>query len=138
MAFPILAAIPVISEAVSGILDRFIPNAEEKAKAERELMSTVTTAVLANANAQIDVNKAEAASGNWFASSWRPLCGYVCALALAWQYLILPVMSWTLVYFNYSWMPPVISLDEHLWELLFGLLGMGGLRTLEKVKGVAK
>lgn len=64
-------------------------------------------------------------------SGWRPAIGWVCALAMGYQYLLRPF----LVAFN-----PVLAfpgLDDNLWQLLAGMLGLGGLRTFEKVNGVA-
>lgn len=139
MALPaIIGAIPTVVNGLNGILDRFIPNKEEAAKAEREIISSVTAGIMENANKQIEVNTAEANSGNWFAAGWRPLIGYVCGLALFWNYCFLPICSWALVMMNIGVVPPIIPLDGNLWELMFGMLGLGALRTVEKFKGVSK
>jgi hypothetical protein len=83
---------------------------------------------------QIEVNKLEAASGNWFASGWRPLAGYVCVLGLAYQFLLQPIVSWVSG-INVWPGPPELDLGD-LITLLGGMLGLGTLRTTERIKGV--
>jgi hypothetical protein len=80
--------------------------------------------------AQIGVNKAEA-QGNWFQASWRPLCGYVCVLGLAVNFLISPIAAgfgFAIVQADMSVMLPVLT----------GMLGLAGIRSFEKVKKVSK
>jgi len=87
--------------------------------------------------AQIEVNKAEAQNGNLFVAGWRPMIGWSCAAALAFQYVVTPVVMWLAGIFGWNIpMPP--ALDAILWELMFGMLGMGALRTFEKIKNVAR
>jgi hypothetical protein len=86
------------------------------------------------AKAQTEVNKAEAVSGSLFASSWRPLCGYVCVLGLLYQFLVQPLVFW--VSGINAWPgPPQLDLGD-LITLLGGMLGLGALRTTERLKGV--
>jgi len=85
--------------------------------------------------AQLDVNKTEAANENVFVSGWRPAIGWVCAAALLYQYLLIPLAVWGTLWAGLH-MPKPPMLDDHLWELMFGMLGMGGLRTVEKISGV--
>ena len=84
----------------------------------------------------MDVNKAEAASPNAFTSGWRPAIGWVCGLALLFQYILRPMLMWFGVIAGHQW-PPLPGIDDNLWQLMLGLLGLGGLRTFEKTKGVA-
>jgi len=80
--------------------------------------------------AQIAVNTAEA-KGNWFQASWRPLCGYVCVLGLAVNFLISPIAAgfgFAIVQADMSVMLPVLT----------GMLGLAGIRSFEKVKKVGK
>jgi hypothetical protein len=128
---------------VTQLLDRVLPDPQAKAAAQMKLLELQQTgefkeldAQLARDLGQIEVNKAEAASGNAFASSWRPLCGYVCVLGLAYQFLLQPLLSWG----SGIWavpLPPNLDLGD-LLTLLGGMLGLGSLRTAEKFKGVAK
>jgi hypothetical protein len=127
-----------------GLIDRFFPDPQAANAAKLELLKMQQTGELAQlaadselAKGQLAVNAAEAASGNAFASSWRPMVGYVCAGALAFTYILNPLFKWAVALSGSAITPPEIGIDDHLWELLFGLLGMAGWRTLEKVKGKA-
>ena len=71
-----------------------------------------------------------------FQSCWRPAIGWVCALALASQYIVRPLVLWGFTLTGHS-VPVLPGLDDNLWQLMFGMLGMGTLRTVEKFKGVA-
>lgn len=86
---------------------------------------------------QIDTNKAEAASPNVFTSGWRPFIGWICGMALAYQYLARPLAAWAFAIAGHP-LPVMLGLDDSLWELLFGMLGLGGLRTFEKIKGATR
>jgi hypothetical protein len=115
------------------VLDKFVPDPEAKAKAESELRSSLQ----AWDKAQTDVNAVEAANANVFVSGWRPFIGWTCGLALAYQYVLAPLVMWaTLTMGVHLAAPP--KLDDMLWQLVFAMLGMGGLRTFEKIKGVAR
>jgi hypothetical protein len=115
------------------VLDKFVPDPEAKAKAESELRSSLQ----AWDKAQTDVNAIEAANANVFVSGWRPFIGWTCGLALAYQYVLAPLVMWaTLTMGVHLAAPP--KLDDMLWQLVFAMLGMGGLRTFEKIKGVAR
>ena len=93
-------------------------------------------AAVALVQGQMDVNKAEAVSPNAFTSGWRPAIGWVCGLALLFQYILRPMLMWFGVIAGHQW-PPLPGIDDNLWQLMLGLLGLGGLRTFEKTKGVA-
>lgn len=86
--------------------------------------------------AQMGVNKAEAESGNAWAAGWRPAIGWTCASALFFQFVASPVGLWVSQILGHP-LPPPPTLDAMLWELMFGMLGIGVLRTFEKVRGVA-
>jgi len=115
------------------VLDKFVPDPEAKAKAEAELRSSLQQWD----KAQTDVNAVEASNPNLFVAGWRPMIGWVCALALAYQYLVCPLGMWIATSLHLAVTTPP-KLDDSLWQLMFGMLGMGGLRTFEKLKGVSK
>ena len=125
MAFGIDDAIT----AALRVLDKFIPDPEAKAKAEGELRSSLQLWD----KGQTDINAVEAANTNLFVSGWRPFIGWVCGIALAYQYVAAPLLMWIASSLHIALSAPP-KLDGTLWELVFG---MGGLRTFEKVKGVA-
>ena len=130
-----------ITDAISaglGIINKFVPDPAAKAQAEAELRSSL----MAWDKQQNDVNAVEAANSNLFVAGWRPAVGWVCALALLYQYVVSPVGVWlAAMAFSAGWlhtaMPAPPKLDDSLWQLLTGMLGFGALRTYEKVKGVA-
>jgi hypothetical protein len=114
------------------IVDKFIPDPNAKIAAEAALR----TDLQAWDAQQNTVNAAEASSGSLFTSGWRPMIGWVCAMALAYQYLLCPLGMWVATSMHLAVATPP-KLDDSLWQLMFGMLGMGGLRTFEKIQGVA-
>lgn len=114
------------------VLDKFIPDPAAKAKAEAELRESL----MAWDRGQMDVNKAEAAHSSLFVAGWRPWIGWVCGVALAFQFVLSPVAVWASTAIGYP-LPAPPKLDDSLWQLMTGMLGIAGLRTYEKMKGVA-
>ena len=115
------------------IANKFIPDPAAKAQFESELRADL----LKWDGSQMAVNQAEAGNASLFVAGWRPAVGWLCAAAIGWQYVGVPLGLWA-AYATGHAIPAPPPVDEHLWELLVGMLGLGGLRTLEKVKGVAK
>jgi hypothetical protein len=112
------------------VLDKFIPDPEAKARAEKELRADL----LAADRGQLEINKVEAASSSLFVAGWRPAIGWICAFALLYSYILIPFSVYVWAFVLQSPVPKFPILDDHLWELLFAMLGMGGLRTYEKIK----
>lgn len=124
-----------IGDAVSGIINTVkgqIPP-EKAAELELEAAKIKNQIILA----QTAINQAEAASPSMFVSGWRPAIGWVCAAAMIFQYLLRPFMLVLNVKFSWG-LTEIPGLDSNLWELLLGMLGLGGLRTYEKIKRVAR
>lgn len=93
---------------------------------------------------QVDVNKTEAQHSSVFVAGWRPAIGWIGAAAMAYQFLLYPLLLWGWTYLQGTgWIPaelkppPVLEADQ-LWVILSGMLGIAGLRSVEKVKGVAR
>ena len=129
MAFGIDDAIA----AALKILDKFVPDPQARQTAESELRSSLQLWD----KGQTDVNAVEAANPNVFVSGWRPFIGWVCGLALAYQYVAAPILMWLAATLSIPLASPT-KLDDTLWQLVFAMLGIGGLRTFEKLKGVAR
>jgi len=132
--------IPIVTAllpALGTLIDRLIPDraAAEKAKAEME--QQLVTAANQAALAQVEVNKIEAAHSSVFVAGWRPSIGWVCAAGLAWAFVLAPIASWALVVLGIKADLPAIHTD-YLLELVLAMLGIGGLRTFEKLRGVAR
>jgi len=116
--------------AVSSILDKIFPDKTEADKAKAKLLELQMNGELQQVMGQIDINKVEASHQNLFVSGWRPSVGWVCSAALAYEYIVRPL----LITFGLNAAP--IEVDT-LNTLLFALLGVAGLRTIDKIKGVA-
>ena len=93
--------------------------------------------------AQIGVNQVEAQHSSIFVAGWRPAIGWIGAAAMAYQFLLYPMMLWGWTYLQgMGWIPagltppPVLDADQ-LWVILSGILGIAGMRSFEKTKGVA-
>jgi hypothetical protein len=136
MAGPLLALLPSLLPALTEVLDRVVPDKAAAAKAKLEMEAKLLEAATAQASQQAEINKVEASHQSIFVSGWRPYIGWVCGMAIAWAFLIAPMLSWLLpVVGVVAAVPPLQT--EFLLELVFAMLGLGGLRTFEKLKGVA-
>lgn len=92
--------------------------------------------------AQMEVNKIEAAHGSLFVAGWRPAIGWIGAAALAYQFLLYPLLLWGMtlaqgyeLFPDWVEAPPLLPTDA-LWVILSGMLGIAGMRSLDKIKGV--
>lgn len=127
----------------SGLIDRFFPDPAQKAAAALELSRMQQNGELAQlaattdlAKLQIGVNLAEASSASIFVAGWRPFIGWICGLSMAYVALIEPIARFAAqVYFAYKGQFPVIDTTLTL-QVLGGLLGLGALRSAERIKGV--
>lgn len=112
------------------VINRIWPDKTEQEKAEMALLVTTV-------QGQLAVNAAEAGHPSIFVSGWRPAIGWICGGACAWNWIGLPIAQVALVFFNYEMTLDSADLTEML-PILIGMLGLGGLRTYEKVQGVAR
>lgn len=134
---------PAVIAAVMPLLDKLIPDPEEAAKAKVQLMEMQQRGELAQleagtqiALAQSTTNTVEAASTRLFVAGWRPFVGWICACAVGFKYIGGPLLVMIATFFGHPVDLPDIDTDD-LWPLLGGMLGLGALRTVEKVKKVA-
>ncbi|MDQ0035836.1 hypothetical protein J2W30_003604 [Variovorax boronicumulans] len=135
----LLSLIPVFSQ----LLDKILPDKGAADAAKLELLRMAQAGDLAQINAemtiataQADINKVEASSTRLFVAGWRPFVGWICGLAVGFKFIGGPVLFMVAQAFGHPVELPVIETSE-LWPLLLGMLGLGGLRTVEKVKGAA-
>jgi hypothetical protein len=119
------------------VIDRIWPDPTAAAAAKLELFKLQQSGELQQIAGQLAINQEEAKSASIFVSGWRPFIGWVCGAALVYTYLAYPLLLWAGAAWFPHLMPPKLGNDGMLYELLLGMLGLGGLRTFEKVKGVA-
>ena len=118
--------IAALIPAVSGILDKFIPDADTKNKLAHDLATMAEKHAQELALAQIEVLKADA-KGNWFQASWRPLIGWICGLSLGINYMGSPIAA------GFGVAIPQADMSV-MMPLMFGMLGIGGMRSFDKMK----
>ena len=112
------------------LLDKVIEDKDQKAQLAHEIATMAERHAQELAQGQLEINKLDA-KGNWFQSSWRPLAGYVTVLGMAINFLVSPIAAGfgiTIPQADASVMMP----------LLLGMLGLGGARSFERIKGVGK
>ena len=132
-----MTGLGAVAELANGVINRIWPDASEAERGKLTLALAQLNAEVESAKGQMAVNAAEAANSSVFVSGWRPAVGWCCVAALGYQYIIYPLLLWLVMFYpNLTAPKPVVS--EVLMELLFGLLGISGLRTFEKIKGVAR
>ena len=123
---------------VTGLLDKFIPDADQKAKLAHEIATMSEKHAQELAKGQLEINKAEAQHKSIFVAGWRPFIGWTCGVALAWHFVLAPVTMFLCAYLGVT-IPDLPSFDMgSLLTILGGLLGLGSLRTYEKQKGLTK
>lgn len=131
------ALIPVLGT----LLDKLLPDPQAQADAKIKLMELAQAGELAVLDAetklalgQMEINKAEATT-DMFRGGWRPATGWACVAGLVYQFLAQPLVPWFAAVFGLT-VPPLPPIDnDTLMVLLTGMLGLGGMRTFEKVKG---
>ena len=124
--------------SITGLLDKFIEDKDQKALLAHEVATMAQRHAQELTIAQIEVNKTEAQSRNIFVAGWRPFVGWTCGIALAWHFVGLPVTLFMTSMFQVE-TPPLPEFEmESLMTVLLGMLGLGGLRTFEKTKGLTK
>ena len=107
------------------LIDRMWPDPAQAATAKLELIKLQQSGDLAQMTGQLDINKIEAANANIFVSGWRPAIGWVCALALLYQYLVRPLAVAVFAAIGHP-LPVMPGLDENLWQLMMAMLGKIG------------
>ena len=126
----------LVGPIVNKFVDR-IPDGNELARAkeslERELVDAANSVMLA----QTEINKAEAAHKSIFVAGWRPFIGWVCGVGIAWSMVVQPVAQWAMIAWGDGTELPTID-TSYLMELVTAMLGMSGLRTFEKLRGVSR
>lgn len=122
---------------VTGLLDKFIEDKDQKARLAHEVATMAENHALEISKAQLEVNKVEAAHKSLFVSGWRPAVGWVCVLGMFGNFITIPFSNFVLALAGSDIVVPLIPL-ETMMPVLLGMLGLGGLRTFEKHKNVQR
>lgn len=133
---------PALIPILGNLLDRIFPDQKAAGEAKLEVMRMAQAGELAQLDAdlkqavgQIEVNKVEAANQSLFVSGWRPAIGWVCGAAFAFKFILGPAAVVGMAIAGHPIILPVFDFTE-MSTILMGMLGLGALRTVEKVKGV--
>ena len=130
MAFdPVTAALSI----GNSLIERLWPDPVDQQKAQVELMKLAQAGDLG----QLQVNAVEAKHESLFVAGWRPFIGWACGVAMVFNFMFIPIMSWVAITQGLPSGPPPLDLGE-MMPVLLGMLGLGGLRTIEKRAGVNK
>jgi hypothetical protein len=123
---PITAGIDLAKVAIEKIWP-------DKTEAEKQQLAAAVQMV----QGQLDINRAEAASGSVFVGGWRPFIGWCCGAAFAWNWVGMPMVQFAAAYSGHAVVLAQADMSE-MMPVLLGMLGLGALRTTEKIKGVAR
>lgn len=136
MTNPFTTVVGAIIKPVTDLISEYIPDADKAAEIAFKVSTMAADHAHTEVLAQLEVNKAEAATGSLFVGGWRPAVGWVCVAAMALNFIITPLFGPVIEAYTKVVMAP-LAMGE-MMPILLGMLGLGGLRTTEKVKGVAK
>ena len=127
---------PVVGAAqgIAGIIDRFVETPEEKQAAEIVKLKLMAEP----SRLQVEMNQIEAQNRSLFVAGWRPFVGWVCGFALMYEYILEDVLAWGFALWAPEVTPPNIEGSDELVTILVAMLGMAGIRTLEKTQGRTK
>lgn len=131
-------ALPALVTAFLPFLDRvldMIPNPEARAQAKQELTLELVRIDAEERMSQVELNKVEAAHSNIFVAGWRPFIGWVGGVSLAWTFLVHPLITWVATVAGYTGTFPTLDTDP-LMTLVMAMLGVGAMRSFDKVNGV--
>jgi len=122
---------------ITGLLDKFIEDKDQKARLAHDLATMAQKHAQELAKAQLDVNKTEAAHKSMFVAGWRPAVGWICCIGLGSNYLFIPMANFVLVVSGSDITVPALDLSE-MMPVLMGMLGLGVMRSYEKINGVSR
>jgi len=123
---------------VSGLLDKVIEDKDQKAQLAHEIATMSDNHAQQALMGQLEINKAEAASGSLFKGGWRPFIGWVCGVAFAYHFVLQPLIVFGVSAAGVD-IPELPEFDMgSLMTVMMGMLGLGGMRSIEKLKKIEK
>jgi hypothetical protein len=132
-----MAVLNALIGPVTGLLDKFIEDKDQKAKLAHEVATMAENHAQEIAKGQMEINAVEAAHSNVFISGWRPFIGWTCGLGMFGNFITIPFSNFVLALLEYDIVIPLVPL-ETMMPVLMGMLGLGAMRTYEKKSGVSK
>lgn len=130
-----LGIIGTVLPVISDVVDRLLPNSAEREKVKLELQNQITQAITSIDVAQLNVNAEEAKHPNIFVAGWRPFCGWVGGIGLAYHAIVQPLILFIAALEGIEVTVPAFD-NEILTTVLFGMLGLGTMRSFEKLNAV--
>jgi hypothetical protein len=121
----------ILTGPISALLERVVPDKNERDRMAHEIATMAEVQAQERALAQVELNKQEAAHKSLFVAGWRPFVGWVCGAAMAFNYIGVPIAG------VFGAILPVLDITT-MFPILIGMLGMGGLRTTEKLNKVSR
>ena len=122
---------------VSGLLDKFIEDKDTRNALAHEIATMSERHAQELAKGQLEVNKVEAASKSMFVAGWRPAVGWVTVIGMASNYILIPMGNFGLALAGSDIAIPLLQMSE-MMPVLLGMLGLGGMRTVEKIQKVSR
>ena len=132
-----MSIISTLIGPVSGLLDKFIEDKDQKNAIAFELSTMAERHAQELAKAQIAVNQKEAAHKSLFVAGWRPAVGWVCVLGMASNFMVIPLANFALALAESTVVVPILDLTQ-MMPVRMGMLGLGAMRTFENAKGVQR
>jgi len=124
------------------LVDKLIPDPQAAAEAKYKLLALAQDGTLKQlmadtdlAKAQDAINQAEAGNNSIFVAGWRPFIGWCCGVVLGFNYIAAPLASWAAMLLGAKVQIPTLGFDQ-IQPILYGMLGLGAMRTVEKVNGI--
>lgn len=131
-------ALNLLIGPITSLLDKFITDKDKRLELAHEIATMAERHAQELSLAQLEVNKQEAAHRSIFVAGWRPFIGWTCGISLAWHFVLSPIAVFTITWVGVE-LPTLPTFDmDSLMTVLLGMLGLGGLRTYEKSKGLSR
>ena len=127
--------VTAIAQVANTVLSRVLPDKAAQEAGTLELAKMQLSGELSSVAGQLQVNAAEASSKSTFVAGWRPFIGWICGAGLGYEFLIRPLLTFVAASFGSHIVAPDLDMSS-LNQLLFGMLGLATMRTVEKVKGL--
>lgn len=132
-----MAILNALIGPVTGLLDKFIEDKDQKAALAHEVATMAENHALEIAKGQMAINQVEAANSHLMVSGWRPFIGWTCGLGMFGNFITIPFSNFVLALLELDIVIPLVPL-ETMMPVLMGMLGLGAMRTYEKKSGVSK